>query len=71
MNSLEATLEANAWSRALYGIAPLIDMMIGTERVDAPRQGFGYSRFQGAARMSVLCASSMSNAVLTTRRLRS
>lgn len=63
MSSQQATL--------FYGIAPLIDVRIGADRVNAPRQGLSYSRFQGTARMFVLCASTMSNAELTTRRLRS
>lgn len=54
-----------------YGIAPQIDLLIGTDSVNAPRRAFGYSRFQGTARTFAPCASTMSNAELTTRRLRS
>lgn len=69
MSSRQATLESNARSRDWGDGAGLSS--IGTDRVNAPRQVLSYSRFQGTARMFVLCALTLSNAELTTRRLRS
>jgi hypothetical protein len=56
---------------AFYGIAPLIDVLIGKGRVNALGQGLGYSCCQVTARRVVRCASTMSNAELTMRRFRS